>query len=121
MQLFSGDTPLFLAPMAGVTDYAFRTVCAQHGADVTVTEMVSSRALVYQDRKSRGLLRHTVLLERLLAQQKNSLLKQVGLLRPHHEDLPRRSLDHCAPSLSRTLSGIWRDSTRPEQVTNGCR
>ena len=43
--------------MAGVTDYAFRTVCAQHGADVTVTEMVSSRALVYQDRKSRGLLR----------------------------------------------------------------
>ena len=56
MQLFSGDTPLFLAPMAGVTDYAFRTVCAQHGADVTVTEMVSSRALVYQDRKSRGLL-----------------------------------------------------------------
>lgn len=57
MQLFSGDTPLFLAPMAGVADYAFRTVCAQHGADVTVTEMVSSRALVYQDRKSRGLLR----------------------------------------------------------------
>ena len=57
MQLFSGDTPHFLAPMAGVTDYAFRTVCAQHGADVTVTEMVSSRALVYQDRKSRGLLR----------------------------------------------------------------
>ncbi len=57
MQLFSGDTPLFLAPMAGVTDYAFRTVCAQHGADVTVTEMVSSRALVYQARKSRGLLR----------------------------------------------------------------
>ena len=57
MQLFSGDTPLVLAPMAGVTDYAFRTVCAQHGADVTVTEMVSSRALVYQDRKSRGLLR----------------------------------------------------------------
>ena len=49
--------PLFLAPMAGVTDYAFRTVCAELGAAVTVTEMVSSRALVYQDKKSRGLLR----------------------------------------------------------------
>ncbi len=49
--------PLFLAPMAGVTDYAFRTVCARFGAAVTVTEMVSSRALVYQDRKSRALLR----------------------------------------------------------------
>ena len=42
--------PLFLAPMAGVTDWAFRTICAQLGAGVTVTEMVSSRALVYQDK-----------------------------------------------------------------------
>lgn len=50
---------LVLAPMAGVTDWAFRTVCAELGAAVTVTEMVSSRALVYQDKKSRGLLRKT--------------------------------------------------------------
>lgn len=49
--------PLFLAPMAGVTDYAFRTVCAGLGANVTVTEMVSSRALQYRDKKSAGLLR----------------------------------------------------------------
>ncbi|MBE6985702.1 MAG: tRNA dihydrouridine synthase DusB [Ruminococcaceae bacterium] len=48
---------LVLAPMAGVTDYAYRTICAQHAAAVTVTEMVSSRALVYQDKKSRSLLR----------------------------------------------------------------
>ena len=51
------SSPLFLAPMAGVTDYAFRTVCAELGAGVTVTEMVSSRALVYQDKKSIRLLR----------------------------------------------------------------
>lgn len=43
--------------MAGVTDWAFRTVCAQLGAGVTVTEMVSSRALVYKDQKSAKLLR----------------------------------------------------------------
>lgn len=49
--------PLFLAPMAGVTDWAFRTICAGMGAGVTVTEMVSSRALVYQDQKSAKLLR----------------------------------------------------------------
>lgn len=48
---------IVLAPMAGVTDYAFRTICAEQGAAVTVTEMVSSRALVYQDRKSRRLMR----------------------------------------------------------------
>lgn len=49
--------PVFLAPMAGVTDWAYRCICAQLGAGVTVTEMVSSRALVYQDRKSASLLR----------------------------------------------------------------
>lgn len=48
-----------LAPMAGVTDYAYRAVCAELGATVTVTEMVSSRALVYQDKKSVGLLKKT--------------------------------------------------------------
>ncbi len=59
MQLFGKTlaSPVVLAPMAGVTDYAFRTVCAELGAAVTVTEMVSSRALVYQDKKSRSLLR----------------------------------------------------------------
>lgn len=51
------SNPLFLAPMAGVTDWAFRTICAQLGAGVTVTEMVSSRALVYKDQKSAKLLR----------------------------------------------------------------
>ena len=51
------DQPLFLGPMAGVTDWAFRTVCAELGASVTVTEMVSSRALVYKDKKSAALLR----------------------------------------------------------------
>ncbi len=49
--------PLFLAPMAGVTDYAFRAICADYGASVTITEMVSSRALLYHDRKSLSLLR----------------------------------------------------------------
>lgn len=54
---FDLNNPVFLGPMAGVTDWAFRTVCAALGADVTVTEMVSSRALVYQDKKSRALLK----------------------------------------------------------------
>ena len=51
------DMPLALGPMAGVTDWAFRTVCARLGAGITVTEMVSSRALVYKDKKSAALLR----------------------------------------------------------------
>ena len=51
------NKPIILGPMAGVTDWAFRTICARLGADITVTEMVSSRALVYKDQKSAKLLR----------------------------------------------------------------
>ncbi len=57
---FLGHTisaPTVLAPMAGVTDFAYRSICAELGVGVTVREMVSSRALVYQDKKSRSLLR----------------------------------------------------------------
>ncbi len=48
---------LILAPMAGVTDWAYRTIAAEFGADVTVTEMVSSKALCYGDKKTTQLLR----------------------------------------------------------------
>ena len=49
-------SPLVLAPMAGVTDMAFRSVCRDMGAALTCTELISSRALCYQDKKSRQLL-----------------------------------------------------------------
>ena len=45
-----------LAPMAGVTDAAFRHICAGLGAALTCTEMVSSRGLVYNDPKTKELL-----------------------------------------------------------------
>jgi len=51
------NNPIALGPMAGVTDWAFRTICAELGANITITEMVSSRALVYKDKKSAALLR----------------------------------------------------------------
>ena len=50
------NSKLALAPMAGVCDTAFRTVCCSFGAELTYTEMVSAKALVYQDKKTRTLL-----------------------------------------------------------------
>ena len=44
------NSKLALAPMAGVTDAAFRRLCMQFGAACAVTEMVSSRAGQYGDR-----------------------------------------------------------------------
>ena len=51
------NSKLALAPMAGVSDLAFRTICRELGAGLTYTEMVSAKALVYQDSKTRCLLR----------------------------------------------------------------
>lgn len=47
---------LFLGPMAGVTDVGFRKVCKIAGADLTCTEMVSSKALIYNNKKTTELL-----------------------------------------------------------------
>lgn len=43
---------VFLAPMAGVTDLAFRTVSRKYGAALAYSEMISSKALFYKDKKT---------------------------------------------------------------------
>ena len=43
---------LFLAPMAGVTDKSFRALCKKRGAEGMTTEMVSSKALIFKDKKT---------------------------------------------------------------------
>ncbi len=47
---------MLLAPMAGVTDFAFRRICREQGAALTTTEMVSAKALVYKDEKTKALM-----------------------------------------------------------------
>ncbi|ARJ57360.1 tRNA dihydrouridine synthase [Campylobacter cuniculorum] len=48
--------PLFLAPMAGFSDLPFRNLVKKFGADVTISEMISSNALVYESKKSLQML-----------------------------------------------------------------
>lgn len=48
---------LFLAPMAGVTDPAFRQICKEHGAEYMTTEMVSAKAIHFGDTKTKLLAR----------------------------------------------------------------
>ena len=47
---------LLLAPMAGVSDEAFRALCREQGADLAFTEMVSAKGLSYANEKTRHLL-----------------------------------------------------------------
>lgn len=50
------ENNIFLAPMAGIADRAFRELCINFGAGYTVTEMVSSKGLTMGDKKSSELL-----------------------------------------------------------------
>ncbi len=51
-QLDFSEEPLILAPMAGVTDVGFRNLASSFGADATVTEMLSARAMEHNPKKT---------------------------------------------------------------------
>ncbi len=52
------ETPVVLAPMAGITNAAFRRLCREHGGGLYVAEMVTSRALVERTRESMRIIHH---------------------------------------------------------------
>lgn len=51
------DNNIFLAPMAGITDLPFRLICKENGAGLVYTEMISAKALLYGDEKTKLLLK----------------------------------------------------------------
>ncbi|MDA9786988.1 tRNA dihydrouridine synthase DusB [Pontimonas sp.] len=52
------DVPVVLAPMAGITNTAFRRLCREYGAGLYVSEMITSRALVERTPTSMRLIKH---------------------------------------------------------------
>ncbi|WP_427339267.1 tRNA dihydrouridine synthase DusB [Caloranaerobacter sp. DY30410] len=48
---------VFLAPMAGITDMAFRLICSELGAGLVYSEMISSKGLYYEDKKTYELMK----------------------------------------------------------------
>jgi tRNA-dihydrouridine synthase B len=53
---FENALPLYLAPMAGVTDSVFRQLCKEQGADVLVTEFVSADGILHRNQRTREML-----------------------------------------------------------------
>ena len=53
---FKIENPVFLAPMAGVTDSAFRRICKSFGCGLVYTEMISAKALAFKDKKTASML-----------------------------------------------------------------
>ncbi|GAB6160088.1 tRNA dihydrouridine synthase DusB [Howardella ureilytica] len=60
MSLKIGDaefgTPVFLAPMAGVTDYVYRKICHEQGCGGSTTELISAKAVLYKNKNTEPLL-----------------------------------------------------------------
>ncbi|MFT4307550.1 MAG: tRNA dihydrouridine synthase DusB [Microbacterium sp.] len=54
----AADVPVVLAPMAGITNTAFRRLCREYGAGLYVSEMITSRALVERNATTMRLIRH---------------------------------------------------------------
>lgn len=52
------DVPVVLAPMAGITNTAFRRLCREYGAGLYVSEMITSRALVERNETTMRLIQH---------------------------------------------------------------
>ena len=52
-------TPIFLAPMAGVTDYSFRIICKEHGAGIVYSEFVSAHGIIRKNEKTLDMIRFT--------------------------------------------------------------
>ncbi|TKX31070.1 tRNA dihydrouridine synthase [Campylobacter estrildidarum] len=78
------NKPLFLAPMAGFSDLPFRNVVKKFGADVTISEMISSNALVYESSKTLHMLERSELEKPYIVQiaggDKEVLKKAVEIL-----------------------------------------
>ena len=53
------SNPVFLAPMAGVTDYSFRILCKEQGAGMVYSEFVSAHGIIRKNEKTLDMIRFT--------------------------------------------------------------
>ncbi|MBE7075568.1 MAG: tRNA-dihydrouridine synthase family protein [Clostridiales bacterium] len=101
------NNPLLLAPMAGVTDVGFRALASSFGADATVTEMLSARAMAHNPKKTEFLT--------LTTQEEKIKIAQIF---GHEEDYMQRAIQ--SPMLSKFDSfDINMGCPAPKIVKNG--
>lgn len=114
--VFIEDTAA-LAPMAGVSDKAFRLICKEMGAAYLVTEMVSAKALCFQDKKSRKLMdldggQHPVAIQ-LFGYEPDVMAEGARLAMEHGPDVIDINMGCPAPKITSNFSGS-RLMTKPE-------
>lgn len=102
-----GENSLILAPMAGVTDVGFREVCSLLGADATVSEMLSARAMLANPKKTE-----------LLAEDSPAEKIKIGQIFGHEENVMVDAL--YQPALEKySIIDINMGCPAPKIVRNG--
>lgn len=79
------DNPFMLAPMAGITNSAFRTICKEMGASLVVSEMISDKGLIYNNVNTTKLLKfepmeHPISMQ-LFGSEKETISKAYDLIK----------------------------------------
>ncbi len=88
---FQNDAfPLFLAPMAGITDLVFRTLCKEFGADVMLSEFVSAEGILRRSHRTAAFTDFT-------EEQRPLGIQLFGSDGPHMAEAARRVLDWRHP------------------------
>lgn len=84
MMINFNQQPLFLAPLAGLSDPPFRSLIKRHGCDVTISEMISANALIYENAKTLKMLEKSPLespyIVQLEASDESVLARAVAVL-----------------------------------------
>ena len=98
---------IFLAPMAGITDFAFRTIAKRFGADVCVSEMISAKAVHFKDEK-------TAILAKITENEMPIGIQIFG----HESDI----MAECAEKMSNNTYDFVKSQTLPAfiDINMGC-
>ena len=117
---------LVLAPMAGYTDYAMRELCAEAGAGLTVTEMVSAKGLTYSPHKCRELLltapHETVKCVQLFGHEPEFFEKALGMDELAPFDIIDINMGCPVPKIVRNGEGsaLMNDPALAEKIVVAC-
>jgi nifR3 family TIM-barrel protein len=109
---------LFLAPVAGYSDKAFRSICVDQGADFTYTELVSSEALIRDSAKTELLLNRADNEKRyaiqLFGSDPDVMARAAALLEPWHPEVVDINCGCPVPKVVKTGAGsaLMKDSFR---------
>lgn len=109
---------LFLAPVAGYSDRAFRSVCVEQGADFSCTELISSEALTRDSKKTEALIRRAdnekAYAVQLFGSDPATMAKAVALLAPFAPEVVDLNCGCPVPKVVKTGAGaaLSRDPDR---------